>query len=241
MAEKILVFSGKGGVGKSTVTAAISKSLSSAGKRVLCIDADAGFKSLDLMLGVGNAVYNWLDVINKRCDCAGATAFSEGLPDFLSAPSGLDDGFNSENLKELFEQLDGSYDYIFIDSPAGWGELHEIFSDVCDRALLVTTADNICVRSAETAASKLRKRNPLIDIKLIINRFDKSQAIRGGQLKLDDVVDGVREGLTGVVPEDRTMGKMPEGDMLSFKAQAVFDRISKRITGQDVVFNPKAL
>lgn len=243
MAEKIFVFSGKGGVGKSTVTAAVSKSLSSFGERVLCIDADVGFKSLDLILNKGKqVVYNWLDIIEERCDAEKAAVKVNGCLDLLAAPNSFSESITLENVKKLLEELDSEYDYIFIDSPAGFGGLHEIFSCACDRALLIVTADSICVRSAQTAAEKIEEINPELNQKLIVNRYNKAEVLRGRQYTLDDIIDCVHVGLIGVVPEDGTVGNMPDGkSTLSTKAQASFNRISERITGENVRFNPRDL
>ena len=243
MAEKIFVFSGKGGVGKSTITAAVSKSLSSCGEKVLCIDADVGFKSLDLMLNTGKqVVYNWLDIIEERCDSKKAKVRVEGCLDLLAAPNNYSESINLENVKKMLAELDSEYDYIFIDSPAGYGSLHEIFASACDRALLIATADSVCVRNAQTAAEKIGELNPKLNMRLIVNRFNKAEVLKGRQHKLDDIIDCVHIGLIGVVPDDSSIGNMPDGKKpLSTKAQASFDRISERITGENVRFNPKDL
>lgn len=242
MAQKIFVFSGKGGVGKSTVTAAVSRSLLYCGKKVLCIDADIGFRSLDLILNTGNqAVYNWLDLMENRCDAERAAVSAEGCPDLLSAPNNYSEKITLESVGEMLSRLDGKYDYIFVDSPAGCGALHEIFARLCDRALLIATADSVCVRSAETAAAKIGEYNDGLDIRLIVNRFNKAEVLKGRQLNLDDTMDAVRVGLAGVVPEDRTIGNMSGGCTLSQKAQSAFNRIARRITGEQICLDPKTL
>ena len=68
MAEKIVVASGKGGVGKSSCTVAIGKELAYRGYRVLLIDTDTSLRSLDVLLGVSDrVVFDWGDVICERC------------------------------------------------------------------------------------------------------------------------------------------------------------------------------
>ena len=65
----IAVSSGKGGVGKSTFCANIALSLAKQKKKVLLVDGDAGLRSLDLLLSVDSmVVYDWLDIIENRCD-----------------------------------------------------------------------------------------------------------------------------------------------------------------------------
>ena len=92
MAQKILVLSGKGGVGKSSVSVGLANALCSMGKSVLLIDADVGFRSLDLIMNIGDkVVYNWLDVIEGRCSFSQAVVSGDGAPDLLSAPSDFSD------------------------------------------------------------------------------------------------------------------------------------------------------
>lgn len=241
MAEKIFVFSGKGGVGKSSVTAGLAKALTDLGKKVLCIDADIGFRSLDLILNVGNqVVYNWLDLIEGRCDADKAVLKVEHLPALLASPNEESDSITAESFKTMLDGLDSDYDYIFIDSPAGSDSIHKIIAKACDRALLIATPDNVCVRSAEVAGKKAEMSNENIDIRLIINRFNKNEVIKGKQLKLDDVIDSVHAQLIGVVPEDKTVRAMPDSDsLLSRKAELSFRRIAKRIIGENVAFNIK--
>ena len=64
-----VVTSGKGGAGKSTVTAGLGCALARRGNRVLVVDTDAGLRSLDLMLGVGgSAVYDMADIFDGNCE-----------------------------------------------------------------------------------------------------------------------------------------------------------------------------
>ena len=64
-----VVTSGKGGAGKSTVSAGLGCALADMGHKVLLLDGDAGLRSLDLMLGVSSsAVYDMADVFEGRCE-----------------------------------------------------------------------------------------------------------------------------------------------------------------------------
>lgn len=241
MAEKIFVFSGKGGVGKSSITAALAFSLTNLGKRVLCIDADIGFRSLDLIMNVGNeVVYNWLDLIEERCDADKAVVKIDKTPCLLASPSEPTESITYENFKNMLEKFEEEYDYIFIDSPAGSDSFHEILARACDRALIIVTPDSVCVRSADVAAKRAENANDNIDIRLVVNRFNKNEVIKGKQQKLDDVIDNVHVQLIGVVPEDDTIRTMPDNDgITSKKATAAFKRIARRILGENVMFNPK--
>ncbi|MBQ5995602.1 MAG: P-loop NTPase [Clostridia bacterium] len=240
MAKKILVLSGKGGVGKSTVTVCLAQAFAEMGKRVLCMDADVGFRSLDLIMRIGaEAVYNWADVISGNVALDEATVKkTEGLY-LLCAPNSLSDGVNGEGIEELLKKADESFDYIFIDAPAGFGELHEALAKVSGLVLLVATPDAVCVRSADTAISKALRVNPKAETRMIINRFKKSEVLAGRQLKLDDVIDMTRTQLAGVIPENDSVRLIPGGAPIAPTAQKAFDRTARRLGGEYILFSKR--
>ena len=239
MAQKILVLSGKGGVGKSTAAACLATALARLGKTSLLIDADVGFRSLDLILGVGSeAVYNWLDVINANCDGEAAPVRVSEYVSLLCAPSQAD-GITAGDFSRLLETYDGGFDYILADAPAGSGEFHGILASVCDCALLVVTPDPVCVRSADSAMRKALAVNPELDTKLLINRFNRLEVLAGRQLKLDDVIDITRTQLIGVIPESDSIRLLSSGEQLTKYASSAFDRCAKRLAGESVPFRIK--
>ncbi len=240
MAEKIIVVSGKGGVGKSSVSFGLASALVSMGKKVLLIDADMGFRSLDLIMNIGSqVVYNWVDVIENRCDVFQAIVKGEETPDLLSAPMEIAENIEKDKFAKLLESVDGAYDYIFADSSAGCDLFHIMLSSLCNRALAVVTCDPVCVRSADSAATKLLKNNPELDIKMVVNRFDKLEVEKGIQLKLDDVIDSAKLQLIGVIPEDDAVRLLSGGNKISKYAFNAFVRTAKRIEGENVLFNQK--
>ena len=239
MAEKILVISGKGGVGKSTVTVCLADALTKLGKSVLCIDADIGFRSLDLIAGTGtDTVYNWLDVIDGGCTAAAAPVKNGGYS-VLSAPNDFSESITAESVSELLGKYDADFDYIFVDAPAGSDELHKYFAAAVDTALLIVTPDPVCVRSAEVAVSRAENANNNINTKLIINRFNKAEVLTGRQLKLDDVIDATHTQLIGVIPENSSIRLLQGGAGLSRYAESFFSRCARRLTGEQILFNIK--
>lgn len=240
MAEKILVISGKGGVGKSSVSVGLANAMCSMGKSVLLVDADVGFRSLDLIMNIGSqVVYNWLDIIENRCSFSQAVVSGNGKPDLLSAPSDFSESITKKSVSDLLARADNDYDYVLVDSAAGADSLHEILAEVCDRALAVVTCDPVCVRSVDAAVGKVLKADKNIDIRMIVNRFDKYEVETGKQMKLDDVVDAARVGLIGVIPEDDSVRLLSGGSKISKYAFNAFLRTAKRISGESVLFNPK--
>ncbi len=242
MAQVFSVLSGKGGVGKSTLCVNIAISLSKKGKRVLLIDGDISLRSLDLLLGLDEMVlYDWSDVILNRCDSDKARLFYDDNLQLLPAPLEYPKNLNTDTFKELISQYSENYDYIFVDSPAGIGDLPLIYAECADKCVIVATPDNVSARSACIAGNELVKAG--IDdnnINLIINRFNSRAVLFGKYLNIDEIIDITYIKLLGVVPEDKRImyasvndTELPERS----KARSSFNNIADRITGKDVPLN----
>ncbi len=202
MGQVITVASGKGGVGKTTITAGLCASLAHQGKRILAIDADAGLRSLDLILGLENeAVYDLADVLSGRKRLSDAIIRHEALGAlfFLAAPLMPDDPSLTESaLRSLIAHTGNAFDYIVIDSPSGLHPWARDTAAVCDRLLMVTTPDPSAVRAAAHASQILGNSQHLI-----INRIDP-KAVRDGVVpNVDMIIDTVAVPLIGLIPEDR--------------------------------------
>lgn len=235
MAKRIVITSGKGGVGKSTLTAGLSRALSERSLRVLAIDCDIGLRSLDILLGhSSDVVFNWGDLLSGRCDAE--QAIIKGDADLLAAPSAFDDSFTEKAFGEMIGSLSDSYDYILLDSPAGIDRGFRIAAAGAESALTVTTPDSVCVRSCSRAFSELDKCG-IGDIRLIINMFDPRSVCRGRLLNIDECIDETGVQLLGIVPLDRELsfcsvtGDEPDEFALSTLA---FERIAARLEGEDV-------
>ena len=235
MAVVTAVISGKGGVGKSTFTAGISKELSALGKKVLAIDCDIGLRSLDLLLGCDEqVVFDWGDVILSRCEPSRAVINS--AVDFLAAPLSGDDSFTPANLRKVIDELAPGYDFIFLDAPAGVGEGFELAVRCADRLIAVTTPDNICVRSCALAITQA-ERDGVTECSLIINMFEVRPVIKKKLLNLDECIDATATGLLGVVPVDRTLAfasvtGIKPGEFSP--SQQAFSRIARRFLGEKI-------
>ncbi|MBQ3005152.1 MAG: AAA family ATPase [Clostridia bacterium] len=235
MAIKTVFASGKGGVGKSSVTAGLASALAERGKKVLTVDSDIGLRSLDLILGVNEKmIFNWGDVILGYCESEDAT-ITTGSVDLLGAPLEFDEEFTKENLKKVLEKIEDKYDFILIDCPAGIGEGFRLASSVADNAIIIVTPDEVSVRSGEIAANALYSQG-MEDVKVIINRFKEKSTIKGRLLNIDDVIDSAKLQLQGIVPEDPDItysaikGKPVEKGSPSYSA---FKRIASRMCGEN--------
>lgn len=233
-----MVTSGKGGVGKSSVTAGVGAALARQGKKVLLFDADVALRSLDIILGTADGtVYNWFDLMTGACDIEQAVVQVEDAKELyvLSAPVKrctvrLEDFWN------LFKKLREEYDYIFIDSPAGVGQGFELSMIPADIALVVATTDPVCLRAANTVVRILLNKG-IGERKLIINRF-KARPIGKKKLpNVDDTIDGTGAQLIGIVPnDDRITYFGAKGKPLPEKISPAlaFNRIAKRLEGEEI-------
>ncbi len=240
MGKVTVITSGKGGTGKSTVTAGLGAALVRRGCRVLLIDCDAGMRGIDLMLGVsGELVFDIADIINGNCSPSSAIYPCKTMPELyiLPAPQNVRDELSPSVMKQLTDAIKGYYDHILIDCPAGIGSGFETAAAPADRAVLVANAEPLSVRSCNKVREKLRYC-AIDDISLIINKFNERRFRRLGVYEdLDAIIDEAGARLLGIVPEDGNAssasqkGLPVEGRM---KASYAFDRIAARLDGKEI-------
>lgn len=233
----IIIASGKGGAGKSTLTVNCGVGLARLGKKTLLVDADAGLRTLDLMLGVEDrVVYDAADVLNGGCEPVKAIVATEfnGLHLLPAPQETFDRNLLEKGFRQLCRGLSHYYDYILIDAPAGVGSGLTGIAKAASRAVLVSLPDPVSVRDGERAASVLRVCG-IDHIRLVINRAHPA-ALGGTIPDLDAVIDGIGVRLIGVVPEDKQVC-MARGRPLPVSnrgAAAAFSGIAERIDGRDV-------
>lgn len=237
MAERIVIASGKGGVGKSSITAGLACALQDKGHNVLVVDCDIGLCSLDIILSAkSDMLFNWGDIICGRCDSNAALTETQYGPVLLCAPKHFEAEYTQEAMRALAAEYEERFDYIIFDSPAGLGLGFRLAAAAANKAIVVSTPDDVCVRSASAAADRLSEFG-IEESRLIINRFERKATIKGKLLNVDDVIDSTRLRLIGVVPQDRNvMFNMSCGRKLSEKTPAAqaFDRIARRLDGERV-------
>lgn len=233
MAEKIVIASGKGGVGKTSLTVGFGKALCAMGFKVLLVDCDS-LRSIDLLVGVTeNLVYDWGDVI-AGADKEDALYTNEELT-VLTCPEDYGETTQAQ-MKELISLYDEDFDYILIDAPAGVDRGLSLAAAGADRAIVVSTPDLVCVRSACIAARKITKMD-IDDVRLVINKVNRKDVLKGRLLNIDAVIDSTEVQLIGVVPEDPRIKLGSMGMSIYKKNQISFDalnNIARRITGDYV-------
>lgn len=236
MAKIVTFASGKGGVGKSSVTAGVGLALAKNGFKTLVIDFDIGLRSLDVMLGVSEMIiFDWGDLLLDRCSAEQATVECNSLS-FLAAPQSFCDEFTSDAVSQMLDSLSKDYEYVLLDAPAGITGGFTLACLAANQVLLVTTPDNVCARTCAYTARLLRSMG-VDDLRLIINRFASRPACKGRLLNIDDCIDAATVQLFGVVPEDSqvvyssVLAQPPEEYSPSSSA---YERIAARITGRRI-------
>ncbi|MCH5201591.1 MAG: septum site-determining protein MinD [Oscillospiraceae bacterium] len=239
--SKIIVFaSGKGGTGKTTVTANLAIALCKKNNKVLLIDCDCGMRGLDLMLGLDkNLVYDTGDIIAGNCFTGDAVYPYQSVPGLflLPAPMNAEDEISPKVMKQFIHTIEENYDYILIDSPAGVGSGFETAMASARSCVIVINPEPTSIRGALNIRSALQK-NDITDIRLIINRFNEKNFKELNLFKdLDEVIDLCETQLIGVIPDDYRLVSLSQQGKPNLNTSAtaeVFSRIADRIAGKSV-------
>ncbi|MCL2003138.1 MAG: septum site-determining protein MinD [Oscillospiraceae bacterium] len=203
MGQSIVVASGKGGVGKTSIVAGVSACLAKLGRTVVCVDGDAGLRNLDLALGLQEqAVFDYTDVLNGRVALNDALASHPDIPglSLLAAPLiNAAAPVSAEAFRALIKTLEERADFVFVDSPAGLGQGFTMTAEACGAAIVVTTPTQAAMRGAARCAEAL---NNYAGAKLIVNRVQPRMIKLGHAFTVDEIMDTVGLPLLGVIPED---------------------------------------
>ena len=240
MSTAIVITSGKGGTGKTSLTGGVASCLAALGHRVLCIDMDIGLRNLDLTLGLSDrALMDFTDVLEGRCSLERAAVphpVIEGLS-LLTAPVNLPGAPLDEGaMKALLHQARERYDYTLMDSPAGLGEGFRLACCGADRAVVVSTTDASALRDAQRTVALLRE--PIPRIHLVVNRV-QPRLLRRLHTTIDDAMDTAGLPLLGIVPEDpQVLLCANQGTPLILRASRgaaiAYLNIARRLLGQRV-------
>lgn len=240
MGEVIVVASGKGGTGKTTVCAGLAVALAKNNQKVLIMDCDSGMRGVDMVLGVSDKlVYDISDIVSGGCDHNDAVyRVSDELQLYcVAAPLYADDEVSPALIREFVEKSRADYDYILIDSPAGTGSGFVSAASAADRALVVINTEPISIRGAKTIKAKLDEMK-IDDQRLVINRFDRQRFYQMGLYEdLDEVIDEAGMRLIGLIPEDVRIIALSQRGALTgnwSKTGIIFETIARRLKGSDV-------
>lgn len=203
-----IIASGKGGVGKSTLSACLGTEIADNGQRVCIVDADIGLRDQDVLLGVQDCiVFDILDVANGICPVNQALVVPqpEDYPNLSLLPASQfarAKELEAKAFRKILRTLKGNFDHVIIDAPAGIERnLRGLLSSEINEGILVCTPDDVCIRNAERTAGVLRKKG-VTSLQVIVNRLHPDYIRRGEMYAAQTVAQTLDLPLLGEIPED---------------------------------------
>ncbi|MGI9832285.1 septum site-determining protein MinD [Vibrio vulnificus] len=217
MARIIVVTSGKGGVGKTTSSAAIASGLALKGKKTAVIDFDIGLRNLDLIMGCERrVVYDFVNVINGEATLNQAMIKDKRVDNLFILPASQTrdkDALTKEGVKRVLDALDEmGFDFVICDSPAGieQGALMALY--FADEAIVTTNPEVSSVRDSDRIlgildSKSLRAEQGLEPVKqhLLLTRYNPARVNLGEMLSVEDVEEILHISLLGVIPESQAV------------------------------------
>ncbi len=240
MSQVIVVASGKGGTGKTTVSTSLALALVRKQNKVLVIDCDSGMRGTDMMLGITDRlVYDVSDVICGACEYEDALYECNGAKGLytLAAPISAEDEISPQVMKQFIDEHKNEFDYVIVDAPAGVGSGFESAAIAADRALIVVNTEPISIRGGVNIRDKFLDMG-IKDIRLVINRFDKERFISTKLYDdLDQIIDTVQVRLIALIPEDVRIAALSQRGIMATNwasSSVVFDSLVQRLLGNDI-------
>jgi len=211
MAEVLVVTSGKGGVGKTTSTAALGAALAQTGQSVVVVDFDVGLRNLDLVMGAERrVVYDLINVANGEVRLQQALIRDKRIDTLylLAASQTRDkDALSEEGVRRCILELQNRFDWVICDSPAGIERGATLAMRYADLAVVVTNPEVSSVRDSDRIIGLLDSKTvkaangERMEKLLLLTRYDKVRAGRGDMLSIDDVLEILSIPLLGIIPE----------------------------------------
>jgi septum site-determining protein MinD len=241
MGHVVVVTSGKGGVGKTTTTAALGAALAQKGRKVVVVDFDVGLRNLDLVMGAERrVVFDLVNVVHGVAKLQQALIRdkrSENLYLLAASQTRDKEALTEDGVASVIAELRGKFEWIICDSPAGiergatLAMRHPEVSSVRDSDRIIGLID------AKTAKAE---RGECVDKHLLITRYHASRAARGEMLRIEDVLEILSVSLLGIIPESEEVLRASNigspvtlASTLSAPARAYFDA-ARRLKGEQI-------
>jgi septum site-determining protein MinD len=248
MAKVVVVTSGKGGVGKTTSTAALGAALAQAGKNVAVVDFDVGLRNLDLVMGAERrVVYDLINVVQGDAKLAQALIRDKRVETLSLLPASQTrdkEALTDEGVSRVIDELKEKFDWVICDSPAGIERGATLAMRHADIAIVVTNPEVSSVRDSDRIIGLLDSKTVLaengerVQKHLLLTRFDSARAGRGEMLNVEDVLEILSIPLLGIIPESTEVLRASNlgspvtlNNPLSAPARAYFDA-AKRLNGE---------
>ena len=252
MAKVIVVTSGKGGVGKTTSSAAIGTGLALKGFKTVIIDFDIGLRNLDLIMGCERrVVYDFVNVINGEANLNQALIKDKRVDKLYILPASQTrdkDALTRDGVERVLNELKKDFDYIVCDSPAGIEAGAMMAMYFADEAIVTTNPEVSSVRDSDRILGILHSKSKraeegLESVKehLLLTRYNPERVEKGEMLSVEDVQEILAIKLLGVIPESQAVlsasnsGQPVILDSESDAGQAYTDAIN-RLLGETVDF-----
>ncbi|KQY20278.1 septum site-determining protein MinD [Rhizobium sp. Root482] len=211
MGKVIVVTSGKGGVGKTTSTAALGAALAQNGAKVVVVDFDVGLRNLDLVMGAERrVVYDLVNVIQGEAKLTQALIRDKRVETLFLLPASQTrdkDNLTPEGVENVITALKNAFDWVICDSPAGIESGATLAMRHADAAIVVTNPEVSSVRDSDRIIGLLDSKTlkaengETMEKHLLLTRYDAGRAERGDMLKVDDVLEILSIPLLGIIPE----------------------------------------
>ena len=218
MAKILVITSGKGGVGKTTTSAALGTGLALRGHKTVIVDFDIGLRNLDLVMGCERrVVYDFVNVINGDATLHQALIKDKRLENLyvLAASQTRDkEALTQDGVGRVLDELSQNFEYVICDSPAGIERGAHLAMYYADEAIVVTNPEVSSVRDSDRMLGLLSSKSRRAErgeepIKehLLLTRYDPTRVDKGEMLGVDDVEEILAIRLLGVIPESQSVLK----------------------------------
>jgi septum site-determining protein MinD len=250
MAKVLVVTSGKGGVGKTTSTAALGAALAQSGQKVVVVDFDVGLRNLDLVMGAERrVVYDLINVVQGVAKLQQALIRDKRLETLSLLPASQTrdkDALTEVGVARVVRDLRDKFDWVICDSPAGIERGATLAMRYADAAVIVTNPEVSSVRDSDRIIGLLdskterAEKGQTVEKHILITRYDAGRAARGEMLNIKDVLDILSTPLLGIVPESEEVLRASNvgspvtlSDPGSAPARAYMDA-ANRLKGQEI-------
>jgi septum site-determining protein MinD len=215
MGKVVVVTSGKGGVGKTTSTAALGAALAQNGLKVVVIDFDVGLRNLDLVMGAERrVVFDLVNVTQGVAKLSQALIRDKRIDTLFLLPASQTrdkDALTEEGVNKVITALRAKFDYVLCDSPAGIERGAQLAMRFADAAVIVTNPEVSSVRDSDRiiglldSKTVLAERGETVSKHILLTRYDVARAARGEMLAIDDVLEILSTPLLGIIPESQAI------------------------------------
>src|SRR5262245_63952004 len=250
MSKVIVVTSGKGGVGKTTTTAALGAALAATGQTAVVVDFDVGLRNLDLVMGAERrVVYDLINVVQGAAKLPQALIRDKRLDTLSLLPASKTrdkDALTEEGVQRVIKELRAKFDWVICDSPAGIERGATLAMRFADTAIIVTNPEVSSVRDSDRiiglldSKTELAEKGEHVEKHILITRYDPGRAARGEMLNIKDVLDILSIPLLGIIPESEdvlrasNMGAPVTLNDPASAAACAYSDAARRLIGQHV-------